>query len=86
MHPFLPTYLGGTFFSFLDISERNFLERGGGGARAPSATPAYAPAYTFAYVSAHKPEAKEIYATEQQSILKLIVFTNFFLTGQGTSF
>ena len=52
----------------------------------PVHPPAYAPAYTFAYVSAHKPEAKEIYATQQQSVLKLIVFTNFFLTGQGTSF
>ena len=28
---FLPTYLGGTFSPLLDISERNFLPRWGGG-------------------------------------------------------
>ena len=35
---FLPTYLGGTFYHLLDISERNFIPRwGGGDVRAPSA-------------------------------------------------
>ena len=45
---FLPTYLGGTFSPLLDISERNFLPRWGGGARASSAPPppAYAPELT----------------------------------------
>ena len=38
MHIFLPTYLGGTFSPLLDISERNFFP-GGGGVRAPSASP-----------------------------------------------
>ena len=36
---FLPTYLGGTFFPLLDVSERNYFFRWGGGARAPSAPP-----------------------------------------------
>ena len=31
MHIFLPTYLGGTFSPLLDISERNFFPRWGGG-------------------------------------------------------
>ena len=47
MHSFLTTYLGGTLFPLLDVSERNFFSGGGGGARAPSALPpppAYAPA------------------------------------------
>ena len=45
---FLPTYLGGTFSPLLDISERNFFPRwgGGGGGRVqvhPVHPPAYAP-------------------------------------------
>ena len=39
VHSFLPTYLGGTSFPLLDVSERNFFFRLGGGARAPSALP-----------------------------------------------
>ena len=41
VHYFLPTYLGGTFFPSLDVSERNnfFSDGGGGMARAPSAPP-----------------------------------------------
>ena len=31
MHSFLPTYLGGTFFPLLDVSERNFFSDGAGG-------------------------------------------------------
>ena len=31
VHSFLPTYLGGTFFSLLDVSERNFFLGWGGG-------------------------------------------------------
>ena len=52
-HSFLPTYLGGTFFPLLDISERNFFSRWGGGGgveRASSASPsAYAPASTHIF-------------------------------------
>ena len=31
MHSFLPTYLGGTFFPLLDVSEPNFFFGGAGG-------------------------------------------------------
>ena len=30
MHSFLPTYLGGSFFLLLDVSEQNFFSGGGG--------------------------------------------------------
>ena len=56
---FLPTYLGGTFSSLLEISvsEWNFFSQvGGGGAHAPSAPPpAYAPAIIVYSVANYRP-------------------------------
>ena len=52
VHYFLPTYLGGTFFPLLDVSERKFFQVGG--ACAPSAPPpAYAPDFCWLHVHVH---------------------------------
>ena len=46
MHSFLPTFLGGTFFSLLDVSKRNIFSGGRvvcARARSAPPPPAYAP-------------------------------------------